>query len=102
MHALKASLRACAWLLVAMACGASGQDSYPSRPVRIMVGASAGGGTDIVARMLGDKFADALKQPFVIENRPGASNTIAADITAKAPADGQTLLVATNTAQAIA
>src|SRR4051812_25217939 len=75
---------------------------YPTKPVRIMVGASAGGGTDIIARMLGDKFADSLKQPFVVENRPGASNTIAADITAKASPDGHTLLVATNTAQAIA
>jgi tripartite-type tricarboxylate transporter receptor subunit TctC len=81
---------------------ASAQSDYPSRPVRIMVGANAGGGTDIIARMLGEKFAESLKQPFVVENRPGASNTIAADLTAKAPADGYTLLVATNTGQAIA
>jgi tripartite-type tricarboxylate transporter receptor subunit TctC len=52
--------------------------------------------------MLAEKFAESLKQPFVVENRPGASNTIAADLTAKAPADGYTLLVATNTGQAIA
>jgi tripartite-type tricarboxylate transporter receptor subunit TctC len=70
--------------------------------VRILVGANAGGGTDVIARMLAGKFAADLKQPFVVENRPGASNTIAADITAKAPADGYTLLVATNTGQAIA
>jgi tripartite-type tricarboxylate transporter receptor subunit TctC len=78
------------------------QADYPSKPVRIMVGANAGGGTDIIARMLGEKFGESLKQPFVVENRPGASNTIAADLTAKAPADGYTLLVATNTGQAIA
>ena len=77
-------------------------DNYPFRPVRIMVGASAGGGTDIIARVLAEKFAEALKQPFVVENRPGAPNTIAADITAKAQPDGYTLLVGTNTAQAIA
>ena len=77
-------------------------DAYPTRPVKIMVGANAGGGTDVIARMLADKFADGLKQPFVVENRPGASNTIAADLTAKAPPDGYTLLVATNTGQAIA
>ena len=65
-------------------------------------GASPGGGTDIIARMLAEKFGAELKQPFVVENRPGASNTIAADLTAKAPADGHTLLVATNTGQAIA
>ena len=72
------------------------------KPIRIMVGASPGGGTDILARMLADKFATGLKQSVVVENRPGASNTIAAEITAKAAADGTTLLLATNTAQAIA
>lgn len=76
--------------------------TYPTKPVRIMVGANAGGGTDIIARMLAEKMADAFKGSFVVENRPGASNTIAADLTAKAPADGHTLLVATNTGQAIA
>ena len=75
---------------------------YPQRPVRIMVGASPGGGTDVIARVLAEKFAAELRQPVTVENRPGASNTIAADLTAKAPADGHTLLVATNTGQAIA
>jgi tripartite-type tricarboxylate transporter receptor subunit TctC len=83
-------------------CSAAIAQPYPTKPVRIMVGASAGGGTDIIARMLADKFADSMKQPFIVENKPGASNTIAADITAKAAKDGHTLLVATNTAQAIA
>ena len=81
---------------------ASGQTVYPTKPVRIMVGASAGGGTDIVARMLAEKFGTVFKEAFVVENRPGASNTIAADVTAKAAPDGHTLLVATNTGQAIA
>ncbi len=76
--------------------------AYPSKPVRIMVGANAGGGTDIIARMLAEKMADAFKGSFVVENKPGASNTIAADLTAKAQPDGHTLLVATNTGQAIA
>ncbi len=76
--------------------------TYPSKPVRIMVGANAGGGTDIIARLLAEKMGEGLKGNFVVENRPGASNTIAADLTAKAPADGHTLLVATNTGQAIA
>jgi tripartite-type tricarboxylate transporter receptor subunit TctC len=78
------------------------QPAWPVKPVRIMVGASAGGGTDVIARMLADRFADTWKQSFVVENRPGASNTIAADLTAKAAPDGHTLLVATNTGQAIA
>lgn len=75
--------------------------TYPSKPVRLMVGANAGGGTDIIARMLAEKLADSMRGVFVVENRPGASNTIAADLTAKAPPDGHTLLVATNTGQAI-
>ena len=76
--------------------------NYPNKPVRIMVGANAGGGTDIIARMLAEKMGEAFKGSFVVDNKPGASNTIAADLTAKAPADGHTLLVATNTGQAIA
>ena len=76
--------------------------TYPARPVKIMVGANAGGGTDIIARMLADKYQVSMGQPFVVENKPGASNTIAADATAKAAPDGHTLLVATNTGQAIA
>ena len=89
-------------LFVGASATAAAQTQYPTKPVKIMVGASAGGGTDIVARMLAEKLGDAFKQPFVVENRPGASNTIAADVTAKAAQDGHTLLVATNTGQAIA
>ena len=70
--------------------------------MKLEVGAPAGGGTDIVARMLGDKLGESMKQSFVVDNRPGASNTIAADFTAKSPPDGYTLLVATTTGQAIA
>jgi tripartite-type tricarboxylate transporter receptor subunit TctC len=76
--------------------------SWPDKSLRIMVGASPGGGTDILARMLADKMAPQLKQSVVVENRPGASNTIAADLTAHAAPDGTTLLLATNTGQAIA
>ena len=90
-------------VVAAFAASASAQPApWPSKPVRIMVGASAGGGTDIVARMLAEKYQGVFGQPFVIENRPGAGNTIAADVAARAPADGYTLLLATNSAQAIA
>lgn len=88
--------------LALAALPAQAQTSYPSKSVRLMVGAGPGGGTDIIARMLAEKFSEGLKGTFVVENRPGASNTIAADITAKAAPDGHTLLVATNTGQAIA
>ena len=102
------ALRTTALLLaIGIAGGASmaasaADPAYPTRPVKIEVGANAGGGTDIIARMLAEKFQESMKQPFVVENKPGASNTIAADLTAKAPPDGYTLLVATNTGQAIA
>jgi tripartite-type tricarboxylate transporter receptor subunit TctC len=89
-------------LAVAVSAAAAGAQNYPIKPVRIEVGANAGGGTDIIARMLADKYQASMGQPFVVENKPGASNTIAADVTAKAPPDGYTLLVATNTGQAIA
>jgi tripartite-type tricarboxylate transporter receptor subunit TctC len=82
--------------------GVASAQNWPSRPVKIMVGAGAGGGTDIIARMLAEKYQAALGQPFVVENKPGASNTIAADVTAHAAPDGTTLLLATNTGQAIA
>ena len=98
--------KAWAWCMVVaafMGLEASAQGGpWPQKPVKIMVGASAGGGTDIVARMLAERYQAAFGQPFVIENRPGAGNTIAAEIAAHAPADGYTLLVATNSAQAIA
>lgn len=86
----------------ALVLAASAAIAQSDRPTRILVGANAGGGTDIIARMLAEKFGEGLKQTFVVENRPGASNTIAADLTAKAAPDGHTLLVATNTGQSIA
>jgi len=92
------------FIVAAVFCAVSAfaQTAYPSKPVKLMVGAGAGGGTDIIARMLAEKMSESLKGTFIVENRPGASNTIAADLTAKAAPDGHTLLVATNTGQAIA
>ncbi len=98
---IKPLLPALLSIALAMPMAAAAQ-AYPSKPVRLMVGANAGGGTDIIARMLAEKFAESFKGSFVVENRPGASNTIAADLTAKAAPDGHTMLVATNTGQAIA
>src|SRR6187455_2507357 len=100
MHKLRVLLFALIFVVSSLATAQTA--AWPAKPVRIMVGASPGGGTDIIARMLADKFSEAFKQSFVVENKPGASNTIAADITAKAPPDGYTLLAATNTGQAIA
>jgi tripartite-type tricarboxylate transporter receptor subunit TctC len=93
-----------AYVLATLMCtwSANAQTTFPNKPVKLMVGAGAGGGTDIIARMLAEKMSDSLKGNFIVENKPGASNTIAADLTAKAAPDGHTLLVATNTGQAIA
>ena len=94
---------ALAALALAVAAGAPAQaQGWPDKALRIMVGASPGGGTDILARMLAEKFAADFRQSVVVENRPGASNTIAAELTAHANPDGTTLLLATNTGQAVA
>lgn len=67
--------------------------SYPSRPVRIVVGFTAGGSTDLGARLIGQWLQDRLGQPFVVENRPGAATNIATESVVRAPPDGYTLLM---------
>ena len=68
-------------------------DTFPSKPVRILVGFPPGGMADIVARALSDRLAVHWKQTVVVDNRPGAAGTIAADLLVKAPPDGHTILV---------
>ncbi len=67
--------------------------TYPTRPVRIIVGFAAGGATDIVARLIGQWLSERLGQPFIIENRPGAGSNIATEAVVRAPPDGYTLLL---------
>jgi len=67
--------------------------TYPSKPVRLLVGNAPGGGSDFVARLLAQHLSGAFGQQVVVDNRPGAAGIIAADLTAKAPADGYTLVV---------
>jgi tripartite-type tricarboxylate transporter receptor subunit TctC len=72
---------------------AQGQESYPFKPVRIVVPYSAGGNADILGRTLAQKLGDSMKQPFVVENRAGANGGIGTDFVAKSAPDGYTLLV---------
>jgi tripartite-type tricarboxylate transporter receptor subunit TctC len=81
-------------LVVVFASAALGADEYPARTVRVIVPFAPGGGTDIVARILGQQLSQKFGQSFVIENRPAGSGIVGADLVAKAPADGYTLLFA--------
>jgi tripartite-type tricarboxylate transporter receptor subunit TctC len=80
-------------LLAALPLAASAQ-SYPSKPLRLIVPVTTGGPSDIVARILGERLSTSLGQPVIIENKPGASQTVGADYVAKAKPDGYTLLQA--------
>jgi tripartite-type tricarboxylate transporter receptor subunit TctC len=75
-------------------------DTYPSHPVRILVGYAAGGGVDIAARLIGQWLSERLQQQFVVENRTGAATNIATEAAVRSPPDGYTLLLV-NAANAI-
>ncbi len=98
-------LRRARWLyaFASMALAfAAGAGEYPEKPIRLLVPAAPGGGADFVARILGVKLTEAMGQTVVVENRAGASGTIAADHAAKSPADGYTLLLGQSTSVVIA
>src|SRR5215510_9003461 len=84
-------LAACAALPLG---GVALAQSFPNRSVRLIVGYSPGGGNDLIARIVAAKLQDKLGQTVVVENKPGAQSIIAAELVAKAPPDGYTLLVA--------
>lgn len=79
-----------------MATSQASAQTYPDKPVRIVVPFGAGGGTDTMARVVADGFQRALGQPFVVDNKAGAGGNIGIEVVAKAPADGHTLLMVTN------
>jgi tripartite-type tricarboxylate transporter receptor subunit TctC len=86
-------VRAMVSALLVGACSICAAQTYPSKSVRILVGYAPGGGTDIMARAIALKLSESLGQQFIIDNRPGANANLAADIAAKAPPDGYTLLM---------
>ena len=98
LHAVPASLRLARALV--LSCGVLGgsstlaQSSWPSRPIRIIVPTSPGGGTDIVTRALGARVGEALGQPVLVENRPGAGQILGTEIVARSAPDGYTQLMA--------
>jgi tripartite-type tricarboxylate transporter receptor subunit TctC len=85
---------------VLLAAGAAWAQPYPSKPIRAVVPFAAGSATDQIGRAFAEKMAATLGQPVVIDNKPGASGMLGADIVAKAPADGYTILVGTNSTNA--
>lgn len=90
------------WLFCVLAAlPAAAQEAYPVKPVKVLVPYGPGGATDIIARIVAAKLTESLGQGFIVENRPGANGNIALEATAKAPADGYTLLVGNVSTNAI-
>jgi tripartite-type tricarboxylate transporter receptor subunit TctC len=97
-------IRCCIALVVGLspACVVAAADDYPSRPVRLIVPYPPGGGNDTLARIFGQKLSERWNQQVVIDNRPGAGTTIGAQLAARAPADGYTLLLSSIATHALA
>jgi tripartite-type tricarboxylate transporter receptor subunit TctC len=96
-----ARCRLAALVLAALSLSAAHAQTYPSRPIRLVVAVAAGGGTDILSRLLAARLTQTLGQNVVVDNRGGGNSIIGTTIAVKAPADGYTLLTATNASHSI-
>jgi len=101
IHKIRAALAAAALCLTTLAPAQAQTTDWPNKPLRLLVGSAPGGGTDAMARAVADRLGPMLKQTVVVENKPGASNTLAADQAAKS-ADNHTMVMGVSTAHAIA
>src|SRR5687767_4894265 len=90
---MKQLLTLTALAVTASFCGMAGAQQYPAKPLRMIVGFAPGGGTDLVARIIGQKMSENWGQTVVVENRAGATGTIGADVVSKFAPDGYTLLM---------
>ena len=99
--ALKSHWTLLCGVLLGLLASAARADDYPSRPITIVVSLAAGSGMDAITRLYADKLSEALGKPVIVENKPGAATTLAANQVAKAPADGYTLVVLTSIALSI-
>src|SRR4029450_8562979 len=93
-------VRGVRWAFLCFVLGASGvgaQDTYPARPVRYIAPFPAGGTSDVLSRIIAQKLTESLGRQVIVENRPGAGSNIGHEVVAKAPPDGYTLLMSSNT-----
>lgn len=84
------------------ACGESAAQTYPTRPIKFVVGSVPGGGTDVTARLVGQKLSEQIGQPVIVENKPGGNGIIATDFVAKSAPDGYTLMAGTGGSMVLA
>ena len=93
MHRLTISIASAALVAVALVVAPAMAQTYPTKPIKVIVPTAAGGGYDAIGRLLSDKLAPELGQPLVVENRTGSGTVVGTQVAAQAPADGYTLLI---------